>query len=67
MKNFIYDVPTRILFGENQVSNVGKEVKKHASKVLLLYGKNSIKKNGLYDEVVNYHRPNRGRGFVGSI
>lgn len=25
MKNFIYDVPTRILFGENQVSNVGKE------------------------------------------
>ncbi|MGL4672673.1 iron-containing alcohol dehydrogenase [Cetobacterium sp.] len=52
MKNFIYDVPTRILFGENQVSNVGKEVKKHASKVLLLYGKNSIKKNGLYDEVI---------------
>ncbi|MGL5351206.1 MAG: iron-containing alcohol dehydrogenase [Cetobacterium sp.] len=52
MKNFIYDVPTRVLFGENQVSNVGKEVKKHASKVLLLYGKNSIKKNGLYDEVI---------------
>lgn len=54
MKNFIYDVPTRVLFGEGQVSNVGKEVKKHASKILLLYGKNSIKKNGLYDEVINF-------------
>ncbi|MGL4651949.1 iron-containing alcohol dehydrogenase [Cetobacterium sp.] len=52
MQNFIYDIPTRILFGEGQVSNVGKEVKKHASRVLLLYGKNSIKKNGLYDEVI---------------
>ncbi|WP_293721266.1 iron-containing alcohol dehydrogenase [uncultured Cetobacterium sp.] len=52
MKNFIYDVPTKILFGEGQVSNVGKEVKKYASRVLLLYGKNSIKKNGLYDEVL---------------
>ena len=36
MKNFIYDVPTRVLFGDGQVSNVGKEVKKHASKILLL-------------------------------
>lgn len=54
MKNFIYDVPTRILFGEGQVSNIGKEVKKYASKILLLYGKNSIKKNGLYDEVIKF-------------
>ncbi|MDX8334958.1 MULTISPECIES: iron-containing alcohol dehydrogenase [Cetobacterium] len=54
MKNFIYDVPTRILFGQGQVSNLGKEVKKHASKVLLLYGKNSIKQSGLYDEVIKY-------------
>lgn len=54
MKNFIYDVPTRVLFGDGQVSNVGKEVKKHASKILLLYGKNSIKKNGLYDEVIKF-------------
>lgn len=44
MKNFVYDIPTRILFGQGQVSNVGKEVKKHADRVLLLYGKNSIKK-----------------------
>lgn len=54
MKNFIYDVPTRILFGEGQVSNIGKEVKKHASRILLLYGKNSIKKNGLYDQVIKF-------------
>lgn len=54
MKNFIYDIPTRVLFGNNQVPNVGIEVKKHASKILLLYGKNSIKQSGLYDEVIKY-------------
>ncbi|MEG2092616.1 iron-containing alcohol dehydrogenase [Cetobacterium sp.] len=54
MKNFIYDIPTRVLFGNNQIPNVGLEVKKHAAKILLLYGKNSIKKNGLYDEVIKY-------------
>ncbi|WP_297598997.1 iron-containing alcohol dehydrogenase [uncultured Cetobacterium sp.] len=54
MKNFIYDIPTRILFGSGQISNIGVEVKKHASKILLIYGKNSIKKSGLYDEVIKY-------------
>ncbi|WP_297405064.1 iron-containing alcohol dehydrogenase [uncultured Cetobacterium sp.] len=53
MENFIYDIPTRILFGMNQVENLGKETKKHATRILLLYGKNSIKKNGLYDRVID--------------
>lgn len=54
MKNFIYDIPTRVLFGKGQIENLGKEVKKHATKVLFLYGKNSIKKNGLYEDVIKY-------------
>lgn len=54
MENFVYDIPTRILFGKNQVEKIGKETKKYASRVLLLYGKNSIKESGLYDQVVKY-------------
>lgn len=54
MKNFTYDIPTRVLFGIDQVKYVGIEAKKYGSKVLLIYGKNSIKKNGLYDQVTKY-------------
>ena len=54
MKSFIYDIPTKVYFGKNQLSNLGKEVKQYGSKVLLCYGGGSIKKMGLYDEVINY-------------
>lgn len=52
MFNFIYDIPTKIYFGDNQLSNLGKEIKKFGKKVLLCYGGGSIKKIGLYDEVI---------------
>lgn len=51
--NFIYDIPTKVYFGKNLiVGNLGKEIKKVDNKVLLVYGKNSIKKIGLYDKVI---------------
>ncbi len=54
MQDFIYDIPTKIIFGPNLTNNVGTEIKKFGgSKVLLVYGKNSIKTIGLYDIVVN--------------
>ena len=52
MKNFNYNVSTKILFGTGKVDELGKEVKKIGNKVLLVYGKGSIKKNGLYDKVI---------------
>ncbi|WP_304159402.1 iron-containing alcohol dehydrogenase [Fusobacterium ulcerans] len=52
MKNFNYNVSTKILFGTGKVDELGNEVKKIGSKVLLVYGKGSIKKNGLYDKVI---------------
>ncbi|WP_027129013.1 iron-containing alcohol dehydrogenase [Fusobacterium perfoetens] len=52
MYNFVYNIPTKIYFGGNQISNLGKELKKFGNRVLLCYGGGSIKKIGLYDEVV---------------
>lgn len=54
MNNFIYEIPTKIYFGENQLEgNLSREIKKYGNKVLLVYGGNSIKKIGLYEEVIN--------------
>ena len=52
MFKFVYNIPTKVYFGENQLSNLGKEIKKLGKKVLLCYGGGSIKRTGLYDEVI---------------
>lgn len=53
MNSFIYDIPTKVYFGENQLENLGKELEKYGKKVLLTYGGGSIKKTGLYDKILN--------------
>lgn len=50
MKNFIYQNPTKIIFGKGQIEELKNEIPKN-SKVLLLYGGGSIKKNGIYEQV----------------
>ncbi|MDF2821900.1 MAG: butanol dehydrogenase [Clostridiales bacterium] len=52
MNNFVYNIPTKVYFGENQLENLGAELSKYGKKVLLTYGGGSIKKIGLYDKVV---------------
>lgn len=54
MKNFIYNIPTKVYFGPNQIeNNLSKELKQFGSKVLLVYGGGSIQKIGLYDKIIN--------------
>jgi alcohol dehydrogenase YqhD (iron-dependent ADH family) len=53
MVNFSYYNPTRIIFGTDSISEVGSQVSHHASKVLLHYGGGSIKKNGVYTQVIS--------------
>jgi hypothetical protein len=53
MLNFNYSIPTKIFFGNGQIKVLGKEIKKYGTKVLLVYGGESIKKNGVYDEVID--------------
>lgn len=51
MKDFTFISPTKIYFGKTALSNLSTEVKKY-KKVLIVYGQSSIKKIGLYDEVI---------------
>lgn len=52
MNSFVYHIPVKVYFGENQLSNLGSELKQYGSRVLLTYGGGSIKKLGLYDKIV---------------
>ena len=52
MLNFEYSIPTEIFFGEGQIKVLGKEILKYGDRVLLVYGGGSIKRNGIYDEVI---------------
>ncbi len=51
MENFIFQNPTKILFGRGMEDKVGEETAVYSKKVLLHYGGGSIKTSGLYDRV----------------
>lgn len=53
MKNFIAYNPTSLFFGKGVISNLGRVTTEFGSKVLVVYGKGSIKKNGVYNDVIN--------------
>jgi butanol dehydrogenase len=53
MINFNYSIPTKIFFGRDKINVLGKQLKEYGSKVLLVYGGGSIKRNGLYDKVIS--------------
>ncbi|MCR8659073.1 iron-containing alcohol dehydrogenase [Paenibacillus endoradicis] len=53
MLPFSFHNPTRIIFGEGTAQQVGTVTATYGTKVLLVYGGNSIKQSGLYNQVVN--------------
>jgi len=58
MENFIYYNPTKLYFGRGVINNLNNEIKNYGKKVLLVYGKGSIKKNGIYDKVIEKLKAN---------
>lgn len=52
MLNFSFQNPTRIVFGQAQINQLTKLIPA-GSKVLLIYGGGSIKRNGVYQQVVD--------------
>ena len=50
--NFSYHNPTKLYFGDDSLRYLRDELKNYGQNVLLVYGGGSIKKTGLYDEIV---------------
>ena len=50
--NFSYHNPTKLYFGEDSLGNLKDEMKNYGENILLVYGGGSIKKSGLYDEII---------------
>jgi len=53
MQNFVFHNPTKILFGKGTIPAIGPETVAFGTKVLLVYGAGSIKKNGIYQQVTD--------------
>lgn len=52
MNDFDYENRTRIIFGKDKHKMVGELIRPYAGRVLLHYGGESIKRSGLYDDVI---------------
>ncbi len=52
MENFRFNAYTEILFGTGQIEHLSKSLEPYGKNVLLTYGGGSIKKNGIYDKVI---------------
>lgn len=56
--NFSYQNATKLYFGEDALSFLNEELPKYGKTVQLIYGGGSIKKNGVYDAVVDILKSN---------
>jgi NADP-dependent alcohol dehydrogenase len=51
VNNFAFQNPVKILFGKGQIANIANEIPLDA-KILITYGGGSIKRNGVYEQVM---------------
>ena len=56
--NFVFSNPTKLYFGEDSLSYLNEELPKYGKNVQLVYGGGSIKRNGIYDKVVEILKAN---------
>ena len=56
--NFSYSNPTKLYFGDNALDYLNTELPKYGKRIMLSYGGGSIKKNGIYDEVIKILKAN---------
>jgi len=52
MENFRIDNPTILHFGKDVIKDLGETIKEFGKKVMLVYGGGSIKKNGIYESIM---------------
>ena len=56
--NFVFSNPTKLYFGEDSLNYLNEELPKYGKNVQLAYGGGSIKKNGIYDKVMEILKAN---------
>jgi hypothetical protein len=56
--NFEFCNPTKLYFGDNSLEYLNQELPKYGNNVVLVYGGGSIKKNGIYDSVIEILKSN---------
>jgi alcohol dehydrogenase YqhD (iron-dependent ADH family) len=61
--NFSYSNPTKLYFGDDSLKYLNEELPHYGKNVLLVYGGGSIKKNGIYDKVVEILKANNKEIF----
>lgn len=58
MNDFQFQNTTKVYFGKDQLHHLHEEVLRYGDRVLLAYGGSSIKRNGLYDKVIDELKSN---------
>ncbi|MBO4591263.1 MAG: iron-containing alcohol dehydrogenase [Eubacterium sp.] len=61
--NFSYKNATKLYFGDESLQYLNEELPKYGENVQLIYGGGSIKKNGIYDEIVKILKDN-GKNII---
>lgn len=61
--NFTFVNPTKLYFGDNSLQYLNEELPKYGKNVQLIYGGGSIKKNGIYQDVVKILKEN-GKNII---
>ncbi len=61
--NFCYKNATKLYFGDDSLKYLNEELPKYGKNVQLIYGGGSIKKNGIYDQVIEILQAN-GKNIV---
>jgi alcohol dehydrogenase YqhD (iron-dependent ADH family) len=53
MQNFVFENPTKIIFGKGSIAKIGAEVKRFGDRVLMVYGMGSVRTSSVYEQVLN--------------
>jgi len=53
MQNFVFENPTKIIFGKGSIARIGAEAKRFGRRVLMVYGMGSVRASGVYEQVLN--------------
>ena len=56
--NFSYCNPTKLYFGDESLNNLNVELPEYGPNVVLIYGGGSIKRHGIYDDIVEILKKN---------